>query len=658
MSLVSHIFFKVANSKDSELEACEYLDLFARKCGFANETIDEMRLAFIEAIINAKEHAPKDLPEAYKNEIHITLTHVNDDIEICVRDFGKGFDPTVVEKPDIRKKLKSSYKRGWGLMLMEKLMDGAEITSMPPSGTLIHLVKKKIVASTPNEEETVKEQKRFERLKYILGSFIDLSSFLCQSKNLQSGLRSMLRILLGTLGVSRGAIYTYEPEHKQLSCFVDIKLKANAKLPLLKLSEETLDKISKKSDCAVTDIIKSDPIFHDAFKNDQIEQIYSLKTDDIVHGFLILGGRFNNKEDEPQDYDNELLTIIARNISSAINTYNLMENLKEINSTQDKRLVELDKVREAAQIISSELEVENLPSTVDGLFRGLFGIRKFSMTIFDPTDKRFTICNNDRGLPSTIDMWSSPVTKYVVDNKTAVLVKDINTDLRFQYPRCKNYASDSFAVIPIISNEEVLGTVNLSDKGGDGTFTDRDFELCKLICSQLAIALKNANLYKQGITDALTGMYTNHYFRLRLAQEISRLRRIKSDLAIILVGIDNFNDLIEKIGKPNLKDLLIKKFGNSIKRVIRFNDLACRFEGEKFAIILPDTTNDGATIAAEKIFNNLKGIVFNCNSNNYKASISVSVLQYDVKMDAHDFLDIAERKLIQAQSEGGNKLVY
>lgn len=656
MSSVSHLFLKIANTKDSELEACEYLDLFARKCGFSTETIDEMRLAFIEAIINAKEHAPKDMPDAEKNDIHVTLTHTGDNIEINIRDYGKGFDPSVVEKPDIRKKIKSSYKRGWGLMLMERLMDGAEITSMPPSGTLIHLVKKRLVTAAPNEIEIAKEQKRFERLKYILGSFIDLSSFLCQSKNLQSGLRSMLRILLGTLGVTRGAIYTFNSEHEQLSCFVDIKLKANAKLPLLKLSNDTLEKIKSKTDCAVTEIIKADSIFHNAFKNDQIEQVYSLKTDNELHGFLIIGGRFH-KDDQPQDYDNELLTIIARNISSAINTYYLMENLKNVNSTLDRRLNELDKVREATQIISSELEVENLPATVDGLFRSLFGIRKFSMTIFDPTEKRFTICNNDRGLPSTIDMWSSPVTKYVVDHKEAVLVKDLKSDPRFQYPRCKNYASDSFVVIPIISHGDILATVNLSDKGGDGSFNERDFELCKLLCSQLGIALKNANLYKQGITDTLTGMYTNHYFRMRLAQEISRLRRIKSELAIVLVGIDNFNKLIEEIAVPNFKDIIVKKFGSAIKRVIRFNDLACRFEGDKFAIILPDTTNDGALIAAEKIYNNLKAVVIKDDSKEYKTSVSVSVLQYNVKMDANEFIEVAERKLINGQNEGGNRII-
>lgn len=657
MSSVEHIFLRVTNTKDSELEACEYLSLFARKCGFNEETIDEMRLAFIEAIINAKEHAPANIPDGDKKDIHITLTHVDDNIEIKLRDFGKGFDPTVVEKPDIRKKLKSSYKRGWGLMLMEKLMDGAEISSMPPSGTLIHLVKKRLAAPvTPTEAETLKEQKRFERLRYILGSFIDLSSFLCQSKNLQSGLRSMLRILLGTIGVSRGAIYTFDDDQKNLTCFVDIKLKANAKLPQITLSKETLEKISAKSDCIVTDIVKNDVNgFNDAFKEDGIEHVYTLKTDDQNHGLLILGTRFH--KDEQEDFDSELLTIIARNISSAINTYKLMESLKLNNALLDKRLTELDKVREAAQIISSELEFANIPATVDGLFRSLFGVRKFSMVVYDPTEKRYNICNNDRGLPASIDLWSSPVSQYVINHKEAVLVKDLKQDARFQYPRCKNYASDSFAVIPVVVQGEVLAIVNLSDKGGDEAFTERDFELCKLVCGQLAIAIKNANLYKQGITDTLTGMYTNHYFRLRMSQEISRLRRINSQLAIILIGIDNFNELIEKCGEPTFKDVLVKKFGSSIKRSIRFNDLTCRFEGEKFAILLPDTTKEGALIVAEKLYNNLKHFLIKYDSVEYSTSVTLSVLPYDVKMSDAELIELAEKQLTKGQNEGGNKII-
>lgn len=654
--MIKHIFFKVTNEKDSELEACEYLDLFARKCGYSQDVIDEMRLAFIEALINAKEHAPKDLPDGDKNDIHVALTYNDEAIDMQIRDFGRGFDPTLVEKPDIKKKLKSSYKRGWGLMLMERLSDGAEISSFPPSGTLIHLVKKKIATEVaPKVAETLKEQKRLERLRYILSSFIDLSSFLCQSKNLQSGLRSMLRILLGTIGVSRGAIYNFSDDCETLSCIVDIKLKANAKLPQLRIHKDVFDKLAGKSDCVVTDIIKSEVSeFNDAFKDDDIEHIYVLKTDECSHGLLILGKRIHKEE---EDFDNELLTVIARNISSAINTYKLMENLKNANVYLDKRLVELDKVREATNVIASELEIENLPNTVASVFRNLLGIRKFSMTIYDACDKHFHICNNDRGLPSIVDMWSSQITQKVVESKEAIHVKNLKEKPEFSFPRCKNYDSDSFAVIPVLMHDEVVATINLSDKDGDGIINDKDFEICKLLCSQLGIAIKNCNLYKLGITDALTGMFTNHYFRLRLSQEISRIRRVKSNLSMIMIGIDNYNSIIEKCKSPVVKDDLIKKLGLSIKKIIRFNDFSCRFQGDKFLILMPDTTRDGANNAAEKIYKNIKNFKYKDDNNTFKIDVTVTINEYDVKYNANEFIEISEKHLIEGQSQGGDRII-
>ena len=110
---------------------------------------------------------------------------------------------------------------------------------------------------------------------------------------------------------------------------------------MIELSPKTLEKIAAKSDCVVTEIIKEEVSnFNDAFKNDGITHVYALKTDDNNHGLLILGSRFHNEE--PEDFDGELLTVIARNISSAINTYKLMENLKVANTELDKRLAELE----------------------------------------------------------------------------------------------------------------------------------------------------------------------------------------------------------------------------------------------------------------------------------------------------------------------------
>ncbi len=654
-SMVSHLFFKLANEKDSELEACEYLDMFAKKCGFAAETIDEMRLAFIEGLINAKEHAPKDIPDGSKRDIHVALTYAEDLMQIQIRDFGKGFDPTVVEKPDIRKKLKSSHKRGWGLMLMERLMDGSEISSFPPSGTLIHLVKKRLAAATPTEVDTMREHKRIERLKYILSSFIDLSSFLCQSKNLQAGLRSMLRILLGTLGVSRGAIYTFENANESLDCLVDIKLRANARLPQVKIPQKLFEKLSIKEDGEVTDIIRNEiTAFKETFKEGEIEHIYVLRTDNQNQGLLILGSRFRKEEEEM--FDNELLTTISRNISSAINTFRLMQNLRDANEALDRRINELDSVREASQTISSELEIENLPFTVEGIFRSIMNIQKFSMAVFDPTENRYNICQNNRGLPPTLDLWSSPVSQHVIQKMEPLYVPDVKCEERFAFTRARNYGSDSFAVIPIIVQDEVLGLVNLSDKDGNGQLSARDFELAQLLCSQLGIAIKNANLYKRGITDGLTRLYTNHYFKMRLSQEISRVRRVKSPLSIVMAGIDNLESLLEKHGQ-GFKDAVLVKVGSLIKRIIRFNDLPCRYEGDKFSIILPDTTIEGAMTAAEKVIENIRSMVIKHQETEEKVQVTLALVQFKINMTIGQFIETGEKLLLAAQKEGGSRIV-
>lgn len=654
-SMVSHLFFKLANEKDSELEACEYLDIFAKKCGYASDSVDEMRLAFIEGLINAKEHAPKDIPDGSKRDIHVALTYADDLLQIQIRDFGKGFDPTVVEIPDIRKKLKSSHKRGWGLMLMERLMDGAEISSFPPSGTLIQLVKKRLVTETPTEVDSMREHKRVERLKYILGSFIDLSSFLCQSKNLQAGLRSMLRILLGTMGVSRGAIYTFENANESLDCLVDIKLRANARLPQVKIPQKLFEKLSIKEDGDVTEIIKNEiSAFKDTFKEGEIEHIYVLRTDNQNQGLLILGNRFRKEEEET--LDSELLTTISRNIASAINTFRLMQNLRDANEALDRRINELDSVREASQTISSELEIENLPFTVEGIFRSIMNIQKFSMAIFDPTENRYNICQNNRGLPATLDLWSSPVSQHVIHKMEALYVPDVKCEERFAFTRARNYASDSFALIPIIVQDEVLGLVNLADKDGNGKLTQRDFELAQLLCSQLGIAIKNANLYKRGITDGLTRLYTNHYFKMRLSQEISRLRRVKSPLSVIIAGVDNLEDLLERHG-AGFKDSVLVKVGSAIKRIIRFNDLPCRYEGDKFTIILPDTTIDGGMIAAEKIIENMRNMTIKHQDTEEKVSVSLAITQFKLNMNIGQFIETAEKLLATAHKQGGNCII-
>ncbi|MBF0544655.1 MAG: diguanylate cyclase [Candidatus Riflebacteria bacterium] len=655
LPMIKKVVLTISPEKDSELEACDYLESFAKKCDFLAESMDEMRLAFIEALINAKEHSILK-GEAIENQPNVmaSFSYDGEALTIEVRDYGKGFNPALVETPDIKKKLKSANKRGWGLMLMEKLSDGMEIKTFPPAGTLITLVKKRCKLEPPESPDLVKERKKIERLKYILSSFIDLSSFLCQNRDLDTGLRSMLRILLGTLGVSKGAIYIIDSEKENFKALVDIKLKAREKTPVFPIKNGNLDSLISQESLEVSKILFDlNPEAKTNFTNDDVEFIYLLRNEADVLGLLVLGPRF--RTDQEETYDAELLNTLARNISTAINTFKLMEQLKVTNFELDLKVRELDAIREAGQSVSSVLEIEHLPAIVDRIFSSTMEIGTFSLVLKESSENRFKICQIGRDLPEFLDLWSSPVSRYVVQKLEPLFVSDLEKDSRFDYPRKSKYSTNSFIIIPIINQDEVVAIVNLTDKKNGKTLDSHDFEFAQLLSSQLNIAIKNANLYKLGFTDSITRLYASSYFKIRLSQEVARLRRVKSDLGIVMVDLDHFKELAEKHGAI-AGDILLNKTGALVKRVIRFNDVPCRLDQSRFGIILPDTDLQGTWKVAEKIRTSIEGQILFQNQSELKITASCGIAIYKQNLTMEEFIEFAEKASREAKNQGGNSV--
>ena len=122
-----------------ELQVAQRAEELGLGLGFARDTVDEMRLAIIEAVINAIEHS-----KSTERKIFITfgLNPKKRQITIIIQDYGTGFDPEAVETPDIVKKMrKGSYKRGWGLKLMHSMMDEVKIHSSA-KGTQVTMIKR------------------------------------------------------------------------------------------------------------------------------------------------------------------------------------------------------------------------------------------------------------------------------------------------------------------------------------------------------------------------------------------------------------------------------------------------------------------------------------------------------------------------------------
>ena len=128
----AEVDLKIPMLPDMEIAATKTAEAMAEYLSFDQDKTDEIKLALIEATLNAFEHSNSD-----ERFVQIKFEADNDELTIKIHDRGKGFDEKKVENPDIEKKIKSDYKRGWGMSLMEQLMDSVEVSNDEYGCTII-----------------------------------------------------------------------------------------------------------------------------------------------------------------------------------------------------------------------------------------------------------------------------------------------------------------------------------------------------------------------------------------------------------------------------------------------------------------------------------------------------------------------------------------
>lgn len=173
------------------------------------------------------------------------------------------------------------------------------------------------------------------------------------------------------------------------------------------------------------------------------------------------------------------------------------------------------------------------------------------------------------------------------------------------------------------------------------------------------LADKNKLLEQQNTRDALTGIRNRAYFDQKLSAEIKRSRRERSTLALLMIDIDHFKAFNDNHGHL-VGDLVIKEVANCLQQELkRSTDHLCRYGGEEFAIILPNTNKDGAELLAEQVRLCLENQRFRYEE--LELSISVSIGCYasvaEISSVSNDYIQAADSALYQAKNEGRNKVV-
>ena len=170
------------------------------------------------------------------------------------------------------------------------------------------------------------------------------------------------------------------------------------------------------------------------------------------------------------------------------------------------------------------------------------------------------------------------------------------------------------------------------------------------------IRLLNAELEQLALTDYLTNLFNRRYFMQRGAEELKRANRNTQPLALLMLDIDEFKKVNDTYGHE-AGDLALKQVALALKSSLREIDILGRMGGEEFAVLLPNTLLDNATLLAERIRQSIANIPFQMSVEALiiPITISIGVAAYTEDMSGiDDLLRNADKALYYAKNNGRN----
>jgi diguanylate cyclase len=175
--------------------------------------------------------------------------------------------------------------------------------------------------------------------------------------------------------------------------------------------------------------------------------------------------------------------------------------------------------------------------------------------------------------------------------------------------------------------------------------------------SRLGMQSLNSQLEKVSRVDGLTGLYNRRFWEEQFVMEYKRDKRSESPSALIMLDIDNFKKVNDTYGHP-AGDEVIKTLAGIIKKAIRETDLAGRYGGEEFAVILPDTPVANVEFVAERIRRLVEKCVVVYDEINISFTVSIGIAGFkQTYRDSTQWLDMADKSLYQAKAAGKNRVI-
>lgn len=295
-------------------------------------------------------------------------------------------------------------------------------------------------------------------------------------------------------------------------------------------------------------------------------------------------------------------------------------------------------------LLNSAMNVEQVLQRSCDFFYNEFRLADCSI-IFNGTKKRQNKAG--KGLLEAEKLIESQVK----GANSFLFIKDPRTDMSLESCSARNAIPYSVLAFPVRSDNKALG-VCLFYSNSD---LSQHVELVSLLLSKMSVAASRAKHFEDAqhcaVSDLLTGLYNKAYFLEAVKAEVARGARGQKPLSLIIFDFDNFKELNDTKGHVE-GDRILRVVGSMLKRQVRAMDIPCRYGGEEFAVILPETSQDDAFSIAERL---RKGVESEFDG---LTTVSLGVVTcMNSSISADNMVKQADSALYKAKSLGKNRTV-
>jgi diguanylate cyclase (GGDEF)-like protein len=338
-----------------------------------------------------------------------------------------------------------------------------------------------------------------------------------------------------------------------------------------------------------------------------------------------------------------------------------LSDLRVTNDVLAARLTELATLHAIGREMLSSLDPTRVFSVVERECRKIFEVDTLAVALSDPDtgEIREAYRWELAAPPPTEASPPAGLTAWVALEKRGMRVDDLH-----DRPEALPFGTEgipanirSILAVPLVVEERVTGVLWIRSER-PRAYDDHHLSLLTTVAQQAAVALENARRYEMATLDSLTRFFLRDYFQRRLEEEHHRARRYGGSFAVLMLDLDAFKEINDRHGHLH-GDRYLRALGAAIRNRLRGADIACRYGGDEFCLLLPETDLEAAGVIAERLRKTVSRLIVEVEGVSLRTTVSVGIAvfpQHDAG-DLHGLLLKADQALYQAKRAGRDRVV-